>query len=379
MVDDHRAVGDVETHRRGRAARARRRPAGSVLRSRPEQAAPAAPPRCTSGPAVDRLDPERPPGRAASASSDTGMSAPPVPTSTTESGVPSGHSRAIASRLRRVPPSSRLTRPRSRRLPATASEVVERPVEDLLDAGQPFHPERLHRRRFAATPGWYPRRDGPSERTPARLARTTVAARRRSFALSRRPPPARPRPLAPFYPTQSGGDRGTDVAAIQLLFRAAQGRTFRGPTRAASSTGARNPIVLAVSVFVFDPADDARDQGVPVVPRPRPEPASSTTRDVGRARASRWDRVPPAPRSWRSSASSTTSASRPRGSTASTARQPPPTSPRSRPHGPRRRPGIANAATWRTLVWHYEEPRFLQGRPLRLRPAGERELGHRRR
>ena len=119
----------------------------------------------------------------------------------------------------------------------------------------------------------------PSARRPA-LARTTVAAVV-LVALLAAPATRASAALAPFYPTQSGGDRGTDVVAIQLLFRAAQGGASRVNTRGVV-TGARNPIVLEVS-GVFDPATTLADQGVPVVPWPRPDRRRRPA-DLGRAR-----------------------------------------------------------------------------------------------
>jgi peptidoglycan hydrolase-like protein with peptidoglycan-binding domain len=179
--------------------------------------------------------------------------------------------------------------------------------------------------------------------------------------------------IAPFYPTQSGGDRGTDVAAIQLLFRAAQG----GPSWANARgvvTGARNPIVLAVS-GAFDPATTlaikAFQSSRGLVPTGVVDPPTWDALVVPLGPGSTGAAVMALQRELHDKRKSTAGIDGVYGSATAadvTAFQ---------AHMGLPRTGLANAATWRTLVWHHEEPVF-RGRPLRLRPAGERELGHRR-
>ena len=124
-------------------------------------------------------------------------------------------------------------------------EVVERPVQQLLDPGQPFHRLRLHRRS-----GYGPRplRAGtlaPMPRPTARrlaLAQGFVAAL--AIAVVAAPALAA---ITTTYPVQSSGDRGTDVAALQELFSYHQravssgGAEARGASRPARATRSSSP------------------------------------------------------------------------------------------------------------------------------------------
>jgi len=192
----------------------------------------------------------------------------------------------------------------------------------------------------------------PSARRPA-LARTTVAAVV-LVALLAAPATRASAALTPFYPTQSGGDRGTDVAAIQLLFRAAQGGTSRANTRGVV-TGARNPIVLDVS-GVFDPATTLAVKAFQ---------SSRGLVPTGIVDRPTWDAlvVPLGPgsvgaavmalqRELHDKRSSTAGIDGVYGSVTAadvSAFQVRMGLPQT---------GLVDAATWRTLVWHYESPRF---------------------
>ncbi len=210
----------------------------------------------------------------------------------------------------------------------------------------------------------------PSTRRPA-LARTTVAAAV-LVALLAAPATRASAALAPFYPTQSGGDRGTDVAAIQLLFRAAQGGTSRVNERGVVA-GARNPIVLEVN-GVFDPATTLAIK------------AFQSSRGLGQTGVvdpSTWDAfvVPLGPGSTGPAVIALQRELREkRGATsvpldgvygATTAAAV--TAFQARMGLPQT--GFANAATWRSLVWHYEQPRLLGVGAVRLRRR-QPQLGH---
>ena len=73
------------------------------------------------------------------------MSAPPVPTSSTVSESRCAASASIASALSRTPPSQRLIRRRSRRLPASVGRIVQRPVEKLDGIGEAVHRASVRR------------------------------------------------------------------------------------------------------------------------------------------------------------------------------------------------------------------------------------------
>ena len=91
--------------------------------------------------------------------------------------------------------------------------VVERAVEQLVDAGEALHRERLHR-----GDGWtrarysMPRcaRSAPPH-PAARLRRSLPVAAARAVGRTGRPP------HSARFPTQSLGDRGADVRALQYL------------------------------------------------------------------------------------------------------------------------------------------------------------------
>jgi len=192
----------------------------------------------------------------------------------------------------------------------------------------------------------------PSARRPA-LARTAVAAVV-LVALLAAPATRASAALAPFYPTQSGGDRGTDVAAIQLLFRAAQGGSSRVNERGVVA-GARNPIVLVVS-SVFDPATTLAVKAFQ---------SSRGLVPTGVVDAPTWDAlaVPLGPgsvgaavmalqRELHDKRKSSAAIDGVYGLVTAadvTAFQ---------AHMSLPQTGLVDAATWRTLVWHYEEPVF---------------------
>ena len=106
-------------------------------------------------------------------------------------------------------------RRRSRRFPARAAGIVERAVQQLVDVGEALHRERLHRRGgpgprplpLAAMPPCRPRRTLP---LAVVLAVRGARGRRRAG-----------RRLHRAVPTQSLGDRGADVRALQYLLSAA--------------------------------------------------------------------------------------------------------------------------------------------------------------
>jgi len=191
----------------------------------------------------------------------------------------------------------------------------------------------------------------PSARRPA-LARSTVAAVV-LVALLAAPASRASAALAPFYPTQSAGDRGTDVVAIQQLFRAAQGGG--GGPNARVATGARNPIRLPVS-GVFDPATTlavkAFQSSRGLVPTGVVDAPTWDALIVPLQAGSAGAAVMALQRELHDKRRSTAPIDGVYGSVTAadvTAFQ---------AHMGLPQTGIANAATWRTLVWHYEEPVF---------------------
>jgi peptidoglycan hydrolase-like protein with peptidoglycan-binding domain len=161
--------------------------------------------------------------------------------------------------------------------------------------------------------------------------------------------------LAPFYPTQSLGDRGTDVAAIQQLFHRYQ--AGHGPPAGGRvTTGARNPLIVPVD-GVFGASTALGIRGVQ---------AGNALPETGIVDAATWqalvvqvgpgatgDAVMALQRELRQKRGATTvpidGVYGPSTTAAVAAFQ---------AHMGLPQTGIATAATWRTLVWHYEEPRF---------------------
>jgi peptidoglycan hydrolase-like protein with peptidoglycan-binding domain len=161
--------------------------------------------------------------------------------------------------------------------------------------------------------------------------------------------------LAPFYPTQSIGDRGTDVATIQELFLYHQTPRGSGSARGVT-TGAINPIVVPID-GVFGALTAAGIRGFQ---------AGRLLPETGAVDGATWDAlvVPIGPgstghavealqRELRDKRGATTvpldgiyGATTAAAVTAFQARMGLPQT------------GIANATTWRYLVWHYEQPRF---------------------
>jgi peptidoglycan hydrolase-like protein with peptidoglycan-binding domain len=192
-------------------------------------------------------------------------------------------------------------------------------------------------------------------RPPARrsaLARATVALTALVLVAALAAPAAAA--LAPSYPTQSLGDRGTDVAALQELFRFHQ--AGRGGTSGRVVTGARNPIVVPVD-GVFGPETDAGIRGfqagwglpqngivdtstwaelvVPIGPGASGGAVKAVQRELREKRAA--TSVP------------IDGVYGPATTAAVTAFQ---------AHMGLPQTGAMDAATWRYLVWHFDEPRF---------------------
>ena len=191
----------------------------------------------------------------------------------------------------------------------------------------------------------------PSARRPA-LSRVIVAAA--AIAALLLAPAAASAALAPFYPTQSAGDRGTDVVAIQQLFRAAQGGGGRFNDRGVV-TGARNPIRLQVS-GVFDPsttlAVKAFQSSRGLVPTGVVDPPTWDALVVPLGPGSISPAVLALQQELHDKRKSTAGIDGVFGSVTAadvTAFQ---------AHMGLPQTGLVDAATWRTLVWHYQEPVF---------------------
>jgi peptidoglycan hydrolase-like protein with peptidoglycan-binding domain len=160
--------------------------------------------------------------------------------------------------------------------------------------------------------------------------------------------------LTPSYPIQSLGDRGTDVAALQELFLYHQAGHGGASDRVV--TGARNPIVVPVD-GIFGTTTQAGIRGFQ---------ASRNLPENGIVDASTWDAlvIPIGPgatggairavqRELREKRGATTVPIDGVYGTSTTAAV---TAFQSHIGLPQT--GAMNAATWRALVWHYEQPRF---------------------
>lgn len=160
--------------------------------------------------------------------------------------------------------------------------------------------------------------------------------------------------LPPSFPTQSAGDRGTDVLAIQRLFRQAQASSGRTNTRGVT-TGARNALIVPVD-GVF------RASTVAAV---RAFQASQMLPETGIVDATTWAglTVPLGPGATGEAVRAVQAELREKrgaalavdgvygaSTTAAVAS--------FQAHMGLSQTGAIDAATWRTLVWHFEEPRF---------------------
>ena len=159
--------------------------------------------------------------------------------------------------------------------------------------------------------------------------------------------------LATFFPTQSIGDRGTDVAALQQLFHGYQ--VGRGTVADRVSTGARNPLVVPVD-GIFGAATAQGMRGVQ---------AGRHLPETGIADAATWgalivqvgpgstgDAVKALQRELVQKRRAVVPLDGVYGAATTTAVK------AFQAHMGLPQTGIADAATWRALVWHYEEPRF---------------------
>jgi peptidoglycan hydrolase-like protein with peptidoglycan-binding domain len=160
------------------------------------------------------------------------------------------------------------------------------------------------------------------------------------------------------FPVQSAGDRGTDVAAIQELFRFHQravsgggGASARGVT-----TGARNPIVAPVDgIFGAVTVDAVRafqsSRGLPATGVADPATWSSLVVPLGPG--STGDAVNALQRELREKRSATAvSSDGVYGSATTTAVR------AFQAHMGLPQTGTTDAATWQSLIWHYELPQF---------------------
>jgi peptidoglycan hydrolase-like protein with peptidoglycan-binding domain len=191
-------------------------------------------------------------------------------------------------------------------------------------------------------------RPSPRRRT---LVRVTVVA----FALVVLIATPAAAALAPFYPTQSLGDRGTDVTAIQLLFRAAQNGTPRANARGVVA-GARNPLTLPIS-GVFDPATAAAiktfqgARGLPTTGIVDPPTWDQLVVEIGPF--STGDAVVALQRELLEKRGASTGGTDGvyGAQTAADVRA-------FQAHMGLPQTGVADVATWRSLIWHFEEPLF---------------------
>jgi peptidoglycan hydrolase-like protein with peptidoglycan-binding domain len=195
-----------------------------------------------------------------------------------------------------------------------------------------------------------------SARRPALARATLAAAALVALVVAVANPASTSAALAPFFPTQSLGDRGTDVAAIQQLFHGYQvGRGAASSGGGRVSTGARNPLVVPID-GIFSASTALGIKGVQAG-RYLPEsgivdgatwqalivqvgPGSTGDAVLALQRELRQKRRASVPLDGVYGAATTT---------AVTAFQ---------AHMGLPQTGVANEATWRALVWHYEEPRF---------------------
>jgi peptidoglycan hydrolase-like protein with peptidoglycan-binding domain len=158
------------------------------------------------------------------------------------------------------------------------------------------------------------------------------------------------------FPVQSAGDRGTDVVAIQELFRHHQGSSAGSPSTRGVTTGARNPIVVEVDgIFGASTVTAIRafqsSRGLPITGIVDEATWSALIVPIGPGATGNAVRALQLELREKRGATSvpidgvygaaTT--------TAVTAFQ---------AHMGLAQTGSMNAATWRALVWHYELPRF---------------------
>ena len=145
------------------------------------------------------------------------MSAPPVPTSSTVSRSGGRASASIGRRRQRDAAEPAVDASEVAQVPGQGGRVVERAVEQLSTLGEALHRAQATRRHRPG-PARDPGRDAPP------VPYVACRLRRRPLPLSRpahRPGrPGHRRGGLAEYPTQSLGNRGADVRAIQGLLTA---------------------------------------------------------------------------------------------------------------------------------------------------------------
>jgi peptidoglycan hydrolase-like protein with peptidoglycan-binding domain len=161
--------------------------------------------------------------------------------------------------------------------------------------------------------------------------------------------------LTPRFPAQSLGDRGTDVATIQQLFRYRQGQGTIHGGDGRVTTGARNPFVVAVD-GVFGPT--TRD-AVQAFQASRLLPATGVVEAatwgalvVPLGPGAQGDAVAALQRELREKRRAAIPLDGVYGASTTTAVM------SFQAHMGLPQTGATDLATWRALVWHFEEPRF---------------------
>ena len=285
------------------------------------------------------------------------MSAPPVPTSMIEIGLSSRcfgatlSSRSIARRLNRTPPSTRLIRRRSRRLPASvagSSSGPSRSSATLVSrsiAGEATPPTRR----------WAGRGLLPSVRMAHPIARRRLALAIVGLIMLVAGTGPALAAVSSFYPTQSLGDRGTDVWTIQQLIHAQQ--PAQPPPSGGRSVIVRgiNPVVVPID-GIFGPTTLA---GVRIFQASRGLPETGVVDAatwgalvVPLAQGATGDAVVALQRLLREKRSAAVPTDGTYGSATTAAVR------AFQAHMGLAQRGSVDGATWRALLWHYEVPRF---------------------